>query len=86
MPWAPLRRPDQLVDDPHLNASGQFVDTPMPGRAPGKLPKLPLRSTAFEMALRRPAPGLGEHTREILAELGLDGDEIDALAARKVIS
>src|SRR5215471_14681824 len=42
VPWAPLRRPDQLVDDPHLNASGQFVETPLPGRNPGKLPKLPV--------------------------------------------
>ena len=86
VPWAPLRRPDQLVDDPHLNAAGQFVDTPLPGRGAGKLPKLPLRSTAFEMGLRRPAPGLGEHTREILEEIGLEADAIDALAARKVIS
>ena len=51
----------------------------------GKLPKLPLRSTAFEMGLARPAPRLGEHTREVLAELGLAPDEIDALASRKVI-
>ena len=86
VPYAPLRRPDQLVDDPHLNASNQFVLTPLPDRAaPAKLPKLPVRSTAFEMGLARPAPRLGEHTREVLAELGLAPDEIDALASRKVI-
>ena len=38
------------------------------------------------MGLRRPAPALGEHTREILEELGLAPDEIDALASRKVIA
>jgi crotonobetainyl-CoA:carnitine CoA-transferase CaiB-like acyl-CoA transferase len=86
VPWAPLRRPDQLVDDPHLNAAGQFVDTPLPGRGTAKLPKLPVRSTAFDMTLRRAAPALGEQTREILEELGLDKDEIDTLVSRNVVS
>ena len=85
VPFAPLRRPDQLVDDPHLNAAEQFMVTPLPGRAPAKLPKMPVRSTAYEFELRRPAPGLGEHTREVLAEFGLSKDEIDALASRRVI-
>jgi crotonobetainyl-CoA:carnitine CoA-transferase CaiB-like acyl-CoA transferase len=85
VPFAPLRRPDQLVDDPHLNAAGQFVDTPLPGRGIAKLPKMPVRSTAFEFGLRRPAPRLGEHTREVLQEFGLSKEEIDALASRRVI-
>jgi crotonobetainyl-CoA:carnitine CoA-transferase CaiB-like acyl-CoA transferase len=86
VPFAPLRRPDQLVDDPHLNAGGQLVATPLPGGRTAKLPKLPVRSTAFEMELRRPAPRLGENTREVLQELGLGKDEIDALASRRVIA
>jgi crotonobetainyl-CoA:carnitine CoA-transferase CaiB-like acyl-CoA transferase len=86
IPFAPLRRPDQLVDDPHLNASKQFMETPLPGRGLAKLPKLPVHSTAFEFALRRPAPGLGEHTREVLLEYGVTKDEIDALASRRVIA
>ena len=85
IPYAPLRRPDQLVDDPHLNASDQWMATPLPGRPPAKLPKLPVRSTAFEFGLRRPAPKLGEHTREVLSEFGLSKDQIDALASRRVI-
>jgi len=85
IPFAPLRRPDQLVDDPHLTAARQFVETPLPGRRIAKLPKMPVRSTAYEFGLRRPAPRLGEHTREVLHEFGLTNDEIDALASRRVI-
>jgi crotonobetainyl-CoA:carnitine CoA-transferase CaiB-like acyl-CoA transferase len=85
VPFAPLRRPDQLVDDEHLNASGQFLTTPLPGAGAAKLPKLPVRSDAFDFALRRPAPRLGEHSREILEELGLSAAEIDDLAARRII-
>jgi len=85
VPFAPLRRPDQLVDDPHLNASGQFIVTPLPGRGPAKLPKLPVRSTAYEFGLRREAPQLGEHTGEVLEELGLPKDEIEALRSRRII-
>ena len=86
IPFAPLRRPDQVLDDPHLNASNQFMDTPLPGRGIAKLPKMPVRSTAYEFELRRAAPGLGEHTREVLLEFGLTKDEIDALASRRVIA
>ena len=85
VPFAPLRRPDQLVDDPHLNAAGQFIATPLPGRGRAKLPKLPIRSTAYELGLRRPAPHLGEHSREVLEEFGLSKDEIDTLASRRII-
>jgi hypothetical protein len=45
-----------------------------------------VQSSAFELSLRRPAPGLGEHTREVLEELGLTSAEIEALAAAGTIS
>ena len=60
--------------------------TPLPGRPPAKLPKLPVRSTAFQFSLRRPAPQLGEHTQEVLLEFGLSKDEIASLLARRVIA
>ena len=85
IPFAPLRRPDQLVDEPHLNAAKQFIETPLPGGKIGKLPKPPVKSSAFDFGLRRPAPRLGEHTREVLQEYGFSTDEIDALASRRVI-
>jgi crotonobetainyl-CoA:carnitine CoA-transferase CaiB-like acyl-CoA transferase len=86
VPFAPLRRPDQLLDDAHLNAGGQLLDTPLADGRVGRLPKLPVRSTAFDMGLRRKAPALGEHTREVLKERGLEGEEIDRLLSRRVIA
>jgi crotonobetainyl-CoA:carnitine CoA-transferase CaiB-like acyl-CoA transferase len=85
VPYAPLRRPDQLLDDPHLRDSGQLLPVPMEGGKIGNLPKLPFASTAYEFTLRRHPPGLGEQTREVLAEIGLPAAEIDALVTAKVV-
>jgi crotonobetainyl-CoA:carnitine CoA-transferase CaiB-like acyl-CoA transferase len=86
VPYAPLRRPDQLLDDPHLVASGQLLPVPMDGGKIGNLPKLPFASTAYDFTLRRPPPKLGEQTREVLSELGLPAAEIDALFAATVVA
>jgi crotonobetainyl-CoA:carnitine CoA-transferase CaiB-like acyl-CoA transferase len=84
VPYAPLRRPDQLLDDPHLVESGQLLPVPMEDGRIGNLPKLPFASTAYDFTIRHPPPNLGEHTREVLAELGLAAGEIDSLIAAKV--
>jgi crotonobetainyl-CoA:carnitine CoA-transferase CaiB-like acyl-CoA transferase len=85
VPYAPLRRPDQLLDDPHLKESGQLLPVPMADGRIGNLPKLPFASTAYDFTLRLPPPMLGEHTREVLAEAGLDAAEIEALLAANVV-
>ena len=85
VPYAPLRRPDQLLDDPHLIASGQLLPVPMADGRIGNLPKLPFTSDAYDFTVRLPPPGLGEHTRAVLAEVGLPAAEIDALIAAKVV-
>lgn len=85
VPYAPLQRPDQLLDDPHLNEINQLLPVPMEGGKTGKLPKLPFTSSAYDFTVRRPPPNLGENTREVLAEAGLDAAEIEALIAEKVV-
>jgi crotonobetainyl-CoA:carnitine CoA-transferase CaiB-like acyl-CoA transferase len=86
VPYAPVNRPDQLPDDPHLNATEQLIPTPVAGlAAPARLPKLPFQSSAYTFGLRRGAPGLGEHTAELLAELGIDAAEQAALAAQGAV-
>jgi crotonobetainyl-CoA:carnitine CoA-transferase CaiB-like acyl-CoA transferase len=84
VPYAPVNRPDQLLDDVHLNETGQLLPIPMQDGKTGQLPKLPFRSSDYDFTVRRPPPGLGEHTREVLAEAGLSEAEIQALIAANV--
>jgi crotonobetainyl-CoA:carnitine CoA-transferase CaiB-like acyl-CoA transferase len=81
VPYAPVMRPDQLLNDPHLNETGQLLPVPMEDGRIGKLPKLPFRSESYDFDIRRPPPRLGEHTREVLGEAGLSDAEIEALMA-----
>ena len=71
VPCGVVLSPAQLVDDPHAVAVQMFVeqDHPIAGRV--RLPRHPIRFAATPAVLGGPAPGLGEHTDELLAELGL---------------
>ena len=86
MPCGPLNNIQQVFDDPHIKSRGVQVAIPHP-RA-GSVPALanPARLAQTPPTYERPAPLLGEHTREILSSvLGLSDAEIKQLAAEKVI-
>ena len=86
VPCGPLNNIQQVFDDPHVQSRGMQVQIPHP-RA-GSVPALanPARLLETPPQYERPAPALGEHTREILSSvLGLTEAEIDQLAAEKVI-
>jgi crotonobetainyl-CoA:carnitine CoA-transferase CaiB-like acyl-CoA transferase len=90
LPFAPITRPEELFDDPHLNAGGGLLPfTVTDGERKGnetKLPALPLEMNGRRFGLRRPVPRAGEHTREILAEAGYSGEEIEAMLSRGVVT
>jgi crotonobetainyl-CoA:carnitine CoA-transferase CaiB-like acyl-CoA transferase len=86
IPFAPVAKPGDLFDDPQLNAGGRMLDIDFPNGARAKLPRLPLEMDDHDFGLRRQAPGLGEHSAEILAELGLAPSEIAALTERGIVT
>jgi len=86
IPYAPIGRPDQLLDDPHLVQGGGLVETTLPTGKKARLPKLPLRMDDHDFGLRREPPGVGEHTVEVLEELGFTAEEIDDLLSKGVVA
>lgn len=68
LPFAPIARPAQLFDDPHLNASGGLVPLTLPDGRAIKLPALPLAMDGQRLAQRHDLPAVGQHTAEIAAE------------------
>jgi crotonobetainyl-CoA:carnitine CoA-transferase CaiB-like acyl-CoA transferase len=79
---APLQSLDAVVADPQTTASEMLVPTPHPAIPDLRTVALPVRWDGTRPAPRRPPPRLGEHTREVLAELGLEPPEIEGLVAR----
>jgi crotonobetainyl-CoA:carnitine CoA-transferase CaiB-like acyl-CoA transferase len=86
IPFAPVAKPGDLFDDPQLNAFGRMLDIEFASGARAKIPRLPVEIGDHDFALRRQAPKIGEHTGEILAELGLTPAEIGALTKRGVVT
>jgi crotonobetainyl-CoA:carnitine CoA-transferase CaiB-like acyl-CoA transferase len=71
LPFAPVNSVDDLLADPHLEAVGFWHSMQHPTEGALKLPGIPVRYSATPGSIRRHAPNLGEHTAEVLAELGI---------------
>ncbi|WP_280155080.1 CaiB/BaiF CoA-transferase family protein [Piscinibacter sp. XHJ-5] len=69
IPYAPIMRPEQLVDDPHLKASGGLVPMQTDDGGTTDVVLLPLTLGGRRPGVRQPLPRVGEHTDEILARL-----------------
>jgi len=72
---------DDIVHDPHLAAIGYFETVEHPSEGRLRSMKVPSEWSESTPEVRRHAPRLGEHTREVLAEAGLADDAIEALLA-----
>jgi crotonobetainyl-CoA:carnitine CoA-transferase CaiB-like acyl-CoA transferase len=86
--WAPAQSLAEVAVDPQVLASGAVVQTPS-RTSPGETfpsPAAPARFPGADDGPKGPAPGLGQHTRDVLALAGYSSDEIDALFASGAVS
>jgi crotonobetainyl-CoA:carnitine CoA-transferase CaiB-like acyl-CoA transferase len=85
-PFAPVAKPEDLLDDEHLNASNGFVDIELRPGLMGKLPKIPLQYNGQRLELRIQPPRVGEHSRELISSIGHDDNFVNDLIAKGVVS
>jgi crotonobetainyl-CoA:carnitine CoA-transferase CaiB-like acyl-CoA transferase len=81
LPFAPITRPHDLFDDPHLNATGGLADIELPDGRPTRTVLLPLMLDGQRPGVRCSPPKLGEHSAELLSELGYTAEQIRALSS-----
>ena len=85
LPFAPIAKPWDLLEDPHLVASHGLLETKV-GEKTIRVPALPLELGGRRLAKRSDPPRIGEHSRPLLGELGYPASEIDALFEKRIVS
>jgi crotonobetainyl-CoA:carnitine CoA-transferase CaiB-like acyl-CoA transferase len=85
VPVGPVQTIGEALEHPQTLARDMVVDLTHPRAGPTKALGCPLHFSATPTRVSRPAPLLGEHTREVLAEYGYTPAEIDALIAEGVV-
>lgn len=79
--WAPMQTPAEVDRDPQIAAAGGFVEIEDGQGGTYRSPASPARFPGADATVRPPAPKLGEHTREVLAQAGYGEAEIEAMFA-----
>jgi crotonobetainyl-CoA:carnitine CoA-transferase CaiB-like acyl-CoA transferase len=85
VPFAPIAKPWDLLDDPHLKASGGLLGTRIAGKTI-RVPALPLELDGERLVKRADPPRVGEHTRQLLEELGYSPTEMESLRDRGIVA
>lgn len=92
LPYAPITKPQDLFDDPHLLATGGLADVTLPPDASGagqsvttKTALLPLTLDGERLQLRAAPPSLGQDTRGLLSQIGYTSEDIRQLTEAGVV-
>jgi crotonobetainyl-CoA:carnitine CoA-transferase CaiB-like acyl-CoA transferase len=85
LPFAPIAKPWDLLDDPHLNASGGLISTTVNGKAI-RVPALPLEFDGERLGKRADPPAIGEHGAALLRELGYSDEAVRNFAAQRIVA
>ena len=88
LPFAPIRKPEDLYDDPHLQATGGLADVQLPdgdGRTV-KTTLFPITMDGERLGVRLQPPRFGAHTDELLRGLGYADDRIEDLKNRALVA
>lgn len=81
----PIYEFDEVFDDPQVRHLELVAQVDQPGLGPVRMLTFPYRLSAGPVRIRRPAPGLGEHTTEVLSELGISAADIERLTRAGVV-
>jgi crotonobetainyl-CoA:carnitine CoA-transferase CaiB-like acyl-CoA transferase len=86
LPFAPITRPEELFDDPHLASPGAMVEVSLADGRTTRVPTLPLEMNGRRFGRRLDIPRVGEHGAAIAQELGYTPEAIAALAEEGVLA
>jgi len=86
LPFAPITKPEELFDDPHLKCPGAMVEVSLADGRTTKVPALPVEMKGRRFGRRLDIPRIGEHGAAIAQELGYTPESIAALAQEGVLA
>jgi len=86
LPFAPITKPEELFEDPHLNCPGAMVEVSLADGRTTRVPALPLEMSGRRFGRRLDIPRVGEHGEAIAEELGYAPEAIAALADEGVLA